>query len=206
MKIIALWNNYDIAAEEAALPATCWLTDSCLLREGRPFYIPDFDDDFRLFPSVALRIDRLGKGIASRFASRYWNEVSVWLSARACTLASQLAAKGLPVDRAVAYDNSLVASPFFALDAGQLAGLSFHVRVNGLSTFQWSAGAMHRQPEHVIEAISGNTTLKTGDIILPGLPAQGIAIAPGDDIEIIIDGPGTSTCPDGTVINHFKIK
>lgn len=188
------------------MPATCWLTDSCLLREGRPFYLPGFDDDFRLFPSVALRIDRLGKGIASRFAPRYWNEVSVWLNARACTLASQLAAKGLPVDRAVAYDNSIVAAPFFPLAAGQVADLSFHINVNGEPACRWSARAMRLQPGEVIEAISSNTTLKTGDIILPGLTPKGIAIAQGDEIEIIIDGPDTLACPTGTVINHFKIK
>lgn len=207
MKIIALWNNYDTENGANSLPALCWLTDSCLLRESRPLYIPEFDSDFRLFPSVALRIDRLGKGIASRFASRYWHEVSAWLSVRACNLASRLIERGLPVDGAMAYDNSMVSAPFFALTASELPGLSFQVRVNGEPKFEWSANRMDKSVEQVIEQVSKNTTLKTGDVILPALPQEGIEIRRGDTVEIVLTGPpdvmGRISEP---IINRFKVK
>ena len=177
MKIIALWNNYserDIAPAQAEPLAVCWLTDSCLLRERRPFYVPGFDTDFRLFPSLAIRIDRLGKGIEPRFVKRYWNEVSLWLNARACNLSAELAAKGLPQANAVSFDCSLVASPFWEMTPVQCMQARFTVSHN---------------------------TLKTGDIFLLGFPEQGVAVKPGDSIQVRLDAPG-----EPKIITEFKIK
>lgn len=204
MKILALWNNYDKAGREAAAgaePAVCWLTDSCLLREGRPFYVPDFDSDFRLFPTLAIRIDRLGKGIEARFARRYWGEASVWLNARACGLSRRLSEAGLPQGGAVAFDNSLILAPFFAMGEGECAAFSCTVSRNGEPQCRWEGSRLAMQPEQTIEALSRHNTLKTGDIILLGFPAEGIVVRPGDTIEI-----RKESAEEPQVLSHFKIK
>ncbi|MCM1005976.1 MAG: fumarylacetoacetate hydrolase family protein [Prevotella sp.] len=205
MKIIALWNNYGMPEAEAtseARPVTVWLSDSCLLREGRPFYVPDWDDDFRLFPSVAIRIDRLGKGIQPRFASRYWNSVSVWVNARACTLAAKLASQGLPLVSAVAFDMSLISAPFFEVIPEEFRNFEFEMSVNSECVCRWRADMLTKDVNEIISAISDNTTLKTGDILLLGFPKEGVKVRPGDRVELqTTNGQG-----EKAVINSFKIK
>lgn len=210
MKVIALWNNYNNGTEKelpAADIALCWLSDSCLLREGRPFYIPDFDDDFRLFPTLAIKIGRLGKSITERFAHRYWSEVSVWINARATGELARLQSKGLPIAGAVAFDNSLIAAPFFSLDARQTASASFSVYRNGEKVCDWQGNCLRLSPEQAISRTSICNTLKTGDIILLGFPVDnGISVAPGDNMEIRWESPDTGSIRRGQVLNSFKIK
>lgn len=205
MKIIALWNNYGTALpenEELTEPAVCWLSDSCLLREGRPFYVPDFDDDFRLFPSLAIRIDRLGKGIGTRFAYRYWNHVSLWLNARACSMSRRLSRAGLPQAAAVAFDCSLVAAPFFEVTPEESSDLAFVVCRNGEPVCRWESTALRMGPDEAVSAMSRHNTLKTGDIILLGFPEQGVAVSPGDRIEVM-----TERAPFAPkALTGFKIK
>ncbi|MCM1319291.1 MAG: fumarylacetoacetate hydrolase family protein [Muribaculaceae bacterium] len=199
MKIIALWNNYAGTASTLR-PATVWLADSCLLREGRPFYVPDWVDDFQLFPSLAIRIDKVGKGIQPRFADRYWSQASAWLNARACKMADTLAKQGLPLDSAVAFDSSLITAPFFDLSPQDAAEFTFRLHVNDRLVSSWSAEDLRKPIQEVIASISFNTTLKTGDILLLGFPGKGIKVAPGDNIIITEDRN-----PD-RVLNHFRIK
>ncbi len=207
MKVIALWNNYrdkDVTGGViAGEPAACWLSDSCLLREGRPFYVPGFDDDFRLFPSLVLRIDRVGKEVAERFAPRYWSEAAFWLNARACTLLRELQGRGLPVATAVAFDNSLVSAPFFPLDAEGVAAFSAAVSVNGSEVCRWSASQLVLDAPRAIAAMSRCNTLKTGDMLMLGFPEPGIKVQPGDTVSVSVMTP--AVCTD-TPYLMFKIK
>lgn len=203
MKIIALWSNYDVPASEpvSAVPAVCWMSDSCLLREGKPFYVPDFDDDFRLFPSLALRIDRLGKGISERFAGRYWSEVSFWLNARACSMSRKLSEAGLPLAAATAFDCSLVSAPFFGVSPDECRELRFSVVRDGEPVASWEASRLRLQPDAAISALSLSNTLKTGDIILLGFTREGVAVRPGQYIETRLETP-----TGFRVLTGFKIK
>lgn len=206
MKIIALWDNYrqsELEPKGTEPLATCWFSDSCLLREGRPYYIPDYEGDYRLFPTVVLRIDRLGKGIQAKYASRYWHEESVWLNARACRAAEALVAKGLPVTSAVAYDNSLIAAPFLPIAQGNGLTEGFDVSVNGKRVCEWRRESLRLDAAEAIERVSYNNTLKTGDILMLGFPPEGIRIEAGDHVEITNTGGGGSA---RQVYNSFKIK
>ena len=64
MKIIGINNNYHT---EEKSPALFLMADSSLLKDGKPFFLPSFDNDFRMYPSVVIKICRLGKNIAKRF-------------------------------------------------------------------------------------------------------------------------------------------
>lgn len=200
MKILAFWNNIEGTSPVIGRPATVWLSDSCLLREGRPFYVPDFDKDIKLFPSAAIRIDKVGKGIQPRFADRYWTHISPWLNARACTLARQLIENGLPVDAAVAFDCSLISAPFFELTPAEAATFCFEIRVNDNAVCTWSCEQLRLTIQQAIAHISYNTTLKTGDIILLGFPGEGVAVSAGDELTICSpDNPNR-------IFNRFRIK
>lgn len=205
MKILSLWDNYSErrprAEGEPAL--ACCLSDSCLLRERRPFYVPDFDDDFRLFPTLAVRISRLGKCIPERFAGRYWGEASVWLNARACTLLGRLQREGLPLSPAVAFDNSLIASPFFSVTAGECAEMRIVVELNGNAVCEWNGQELRMQPDEAISSLSKYMTLKMGDVILMGTPPEGVKISIGDSVGVFRVGPGEGVREE---ITRFNIK
>lgn len=206
MKILALWDNY--SAEPKLINGTmcaCWLTDSCLLRERRPFYLPDFDTDFRLFPSLAIRLKRLGKCIPERFASRYWDEASVWLSIRACGLLRRYQETGMPLAQAVAFDNSVVSSPFFSMTEEECRDLHICVERNGEPVCEWYGNQLAFGPNAVISVLSKNTILKMGDVIMTGTPAEGVSLRRGDVIEVFLSRGGVKTAKKEQV-TRFEIK
>lgn len=69
MKIAAFFHNNPTLARGEA-PSEVW-PDSCMLISHRPLYIPDFEEDFYALPMLALKIGRLGKCVAPKFALRY---------------------------------------------------------------------------------------------------------------------------------------
>lgn len=69
------------------------LQDSTVIRSDNPFFVPDFDTEFRLYPSLAIRIDRLGKSIAPKFAHRYYAQVTLAATVRAENILSELRQK-----------------------------------------------------------------------------------------------------------------
>lgn len=206
MKVIALWNNYGEGAAPASgsmqVPHAVWLSDSCLLREKKPFFVPEFDDDFRLFPTVAIRLSRLGKNIASRFAPRYWHEAAVWINARACGMLARLSDEGLPLDSAVAFDNSLISAPFAEADSESLSVFRFRLLLNDREALIWSASSLALDADRAIEAVSRTATLKTGDVLLLGFDSRGIPVKPGDNIKITVD----TSSEKQEIYTEFRIK
>lgn len=208
MKVIALWDNYDEGAPALfgplKVPHTVWLSDSCLLRERKPFYIPEFDDDFRLFPTVAIKLSRLGKNIPARFASRYWHEASVWINIRACGMMQAARQAGLPIDAAVAYDCSLVSAPFFEMNDEKLRNFSFTLYLNDKEELQWHGSMLKQGADCTIEAVSRTTILKMGDVLLLGFAPQGVRINVGDRVKIIVTQSDSADKPE--VLTEFTIK
>lgn len=205
MKIIALWNNHISESEQAVKHdplAALWLSDSCLLRESRPFYVPEWDDDFRLFPSICVRIDRLGKGIAGRFASRYWSYISLWFNARAMSRMALLQQHGLPLASAAAYDASVVSAPFFPIHGNDIDSFTFRICRNGEEQCVINTRQLRMDVSECIQEISSSTTLKTGDVLMLGFPQDGIKVSPGDCIEVYV----SSAKNKESIFTKFKIK
>lgn len=115
--------------------------DSSLLVNRKPFFIPDWSEDVRVTPCVVLRVSRLGKNVASRFASRYFDAVALGLN----MYAADCAAQGDWV-RAWAFDYSLV--------VGQMMPTEL---LNDYSTII--------SAEEAIERVSQVMTIRQGDMI-----------------------------------------
>lgn len=145
-------------------PVTFWLTESNLLRPGRPFYLPDWDDRFSLRPMLALRIGRVGKGISARFAYRYITQMSLWLIAVGETSRAALSARGLPWSSAIDFDNSAISAPFIDCDYNELSANRYQIEIDG----QKSLLTLHKEndPALMLEKISERNIMRTGDILL----------------------------------------
>lgn len=186
MKIIATDNNYGKINGSYGDP--CWylLTHSCLHRDNKPLYIPDWDDDFRLFPSLAIRIDRLGKSIPERFAHRYWNVWSFGFAMRGMKTLRRLTEAGLPAEAACSFDTGAIISPqWHEAERNAMDTLRFSVSdgINELDV--WKYVSLRLKADALIAFLSSRMTMKTGDIIFLGFPSEGIRLS--RDMKIIVN-------------------
>lgn len=160
------------------------LSDSMLLRTDNPFFVPDFDTEFRAFPALAVRIDRLGKSIAPRFAHRYYAEAAIAATVRATSLLHTLAAQGLPWDRAVSFDKSCFVGNFLPLSQLAAENPQLHCADSSLSL---NCAPLCQQIDNTIAAVSRDNTLKTGDLILLPFPGISFEMIPGTNLKVEFD-------------------
>lgn len=192
MKIFALVNNHPQQCVPGPLAEEplVWdmLPDSCLLRSGNILFLPDLDHRYEAVPALAVKIGRLGKSVAPRFAYRYVAEVTVALHIRDLTRLASLRAANLPWVMAWGFDRTLVTGNFIpAEDLTQLTDITLEVTDNVSHTRVLSSGMIIDLP-HVIEAVSRDNTLKNGDLILPSLAPEGLALQPGQLLSASLGG------------------
>ena len=122
MKIIAVGMNYAAHNKELhhslqlSEPTIFMKADSSLLKDGKPFFIPDFSSEIHYETEIVVKIDRLGKNIAERFAHRYYHEVTVGIDFTARDLQNRQRAQGLPWEISKAFDNSAVVGTFVPVE------------------------------------------------------------------------------------------
>lgn len=178
MKIIAVGMNYALHNEEMRHsselkePAIFMKGDSALLKDGKPFFIPDFSQEVHYETEIVVRIDRLGKNIAQRFAHRYYSELTVGIDFTARDLQHKLRAEGLPWEISKAFDNSAAIGAFIPVEkAGDINRVAFHLDINGVRAQEGNTADMLFKVDEIIAYVSRFFTLKIGDLIYTGTPA-----------------------------------
>ena len=113
MKIICIGRNYtehiaELKNEKPSDPVIFMKADSSILLKKQPFFIPDFSKEIHHEVEVLVKINKLGKYIDQKFAHKYYDEISVGIDFTARDLQSKLKEKGLPWEKAKAFDGSAV--------------------------------------------------------------------------------------------------
>ena len=169
---------------ELTEPTIFMKSDSSLLKDGQPFFIPDFSSEIHYETELVVKIDRLGKNIAERFAHRYYSEVTVGIDFTARDLQRRLREQGLPWEISKAFDNSAVIGTFIPLEeAGNVNQLSFHLDMNGKTVQQGNTADMLFSVDQIIAYVSRFFTLKIGDLIYTGTPVGVGPVSIGDHLE-----------------------
>ena len=169
---------------ELTEPTIFMKSDSSLLKDGKPFFIPDFSSELHYETELVVKIDRLGKNIAERFAHRYYSEVTVGIDFTARDLQRRLREQGLPWEISKAFDNSAVIGTFIPLEeAGNVNQLSFHLNMNGKTVQQGNTADMLFSVDQIIAYVSRFFTLKIGDLIYTGTPVGVGPVSIGDHLE-----------------------
>ena len=169
---------------ELTEPTIFMKSDSSLLKDGKPFFIPDFSSEIHYETELVVKIDRLGKNIAERFAHRYYSEVTVGIDFTARDLQRRLREQGLPWEISKAFDNSAVIGTFIPLEeAGNVNQLSFHLDMNGKTVQQGNTADMLFSVDQIIAYVSRFFTLKIGDLIYTGTPVGVDPVSVGDHLE-----------------------
>lgn len=190
MKIIAVGMNYASHNKELrhslelAEPTIFMKSDSSLLKDGKPFFIPDFTTELHYETEAVIKISRLGKSIAERFAHRYYEDVTVGIDFTARDLQTKLRSQGLPWELSKAFDNSAVIGTFIPLaEAGAINRIPFHLEINGKNVQEGNTADMLFSVDKIIAYVSRFFTLKIGDLIYTGTPAGVGEVRVGDHLQ-----------------------
>ncbi len=195
MKIICIGRNYSEHARELnndipTEPVIFMKPDSALLRNNDPFYIPSFSEDVHYECELVVRINRLGKNIEAKFANRYYDELGLGIDFTARDLQAKLKDKGLPWEKAKAFDRSAVICNDF-IPKTELPGvgnIKFQLKKNGEVVQNGDTSFMLFPIDELISQVSNYFTLKIGDLIYTGTPAGVGPVAIGDRLEGFLEG------------------
>ena len=194
MKIIAIGRNYAEHAKELNnpipdKPVIFLKPDTALLKDNKPFYIPDFSSDIHYELEVVLKICKEGKHISEKFASKYYEEIGLGIDFTARDIQTAHKAKGLPWELAKAFDHSAAVSNFIPkTDIQNLYDLSFELKVNDETRQNGNTKHILFSFERIIAFVSQYITLKKGDLIFTGTPEGVGQVKQGDKLEAWLQG------------------
>ena len=176
MKIICIGRNYakhieELANERPDNPVVFLKPDSAILPNKNPFFIPPFSNDVHYEVEVLIKINKVGKHIASRFAHKYYDEIGLGIDFTARDVQQQCKEKGLPWEKAKAFDGSAVIGNFYNKKDFNLENLSFQLFKNNEIVQDGNTQSMLWKIDELISYVSQYFTLKKGDIIFTGTPA-----------------------------------
>lgn len=189
MKIVCVGRNYanhieELKNERPSEPVVFMKPDSAVLLKQHPFVIPEFSEDVHHEIEIIVKINKVGKYIESKFAHKYYDEISVGIDFTARDLQSKLKEKGLPWEKAKAFDGSAVIGDFVPkTDYVSMENLNFELRNNNETVQKGNSEMMLWKIDELISHVSQFFTLKIGDIIFTGTPAGVAAVKPNDVLE-----------------------
>lgn len=193
MKIICINSNYPEQTLTAghfmpSTPSFFMKPDTALLRNNQALFYPDFTQDLIAEVGLVIRIDRVGRSIAEKFAARYCGAVGIGVDFTARDILKTYQTQGLPWEAAKAFDYSLPLSPKMipAEEFSDLRNIRFTLKANGANVQEGNSGNMIFSVEQIIAYVSKLITLKIGDLIYTGTPSPAYTVAIGDRLQAAI--------------------
>jgi len=186
MKIICVGRNYtehikELENERPDTPVVFMKPDTALLRNGLDFYLPDFSQVIHHEVELVVKVSKVGKHIAQKFAPKYYSQISLGIDFTARDIQSALKEKGLPWELAKAFDNSAYVGQWISVESlGDLNDIHFDLVKNDQKVQVGHSAKMLWKIDELIAYISKYFTLKTGDLIFTGTPAGVSAVRRGD--------------------------
>ena len=194
MKIICIGRNYtdhieELANERPEDPVVFLKPDTSLVLKNQPFFIPPFSDDVHYEVEVLVRINRIGKHIQQKFSHKYYDEIGLGIDFTARDLQAKLKGKGLPWEKAKAFDGAAVVGDWVnKSELPHIDELQFEMTKNGTVVQQSSSALMLWKVDELIAYVSQFFTLKIGDIIFTGTPAGVGPVVENDVLEGSLEG------------------
>ena len=177
MKLICIGRNYtehikELESEKPTDPVVFIKPDTAILLKKQPFFIPDFSDDVHHEVEVLVKINKVGKHIDKKFAHKYYDEIGLGIDFTARDLQSKLKEKGLPWEKAKAFDGAAVIGSWLPVNKIQnVDTIEFSLKKNDEIVQKGNTSHMLWKIDELIEYVSKYFTLKIGDIIFTGTPA-----------------------------------
>ena len=193
MKLICIGRNYtehikELENEKPTDPVVFLKPDTSILLKKQPFFIPDFSNDVHHEVEILVKINKVGKHIDKKFAHKYYNEIGLGIDFTARDLQSQLKSKGLPWEKAKAFDGAAVIGKW--LDKSEFDNvddINFSLHKNETLVQEGNTCLMLWKIDELIEYVSKYFTLKIGDIIFTGTPAGVGRVVANDKLKGFIE-------------------
>jgi len=175
MKIVCVGRNYadhitELGNERPDEPVIFMKPDTAIIKNNEPFYHPDFSNDIHHEVEILVKIKKEAKSVAQEFAHKYYDEIGLGIDFTARDIQTKVKEKGLPWERAKAFNGSAPISEFISKKDFDLNKLNFHLDKNGQTVQEGNTELMLWKIDELISIISSFILLKTGDIIFTGTP------------------------------------
>lgn len=195
MKIICIGRNYAAHAEELSNeipdePVIFLKPETALLPKNHPFFYPLHTEDLHYELELVLRINKVGKHIDPEFAFNYFDEIGLGIDFTARDIQSKCKEKGLPWERAKAFDHSApISRKFISISRlPDINSIKFELKKNGETVQSGDSALMLFPFDKLISEVSKLFTLKIGDLIFTGTPKGVGAVRKGDLLEGFLEG------------------
>lgn len=194
MKIICIGRNYAEHAKELnnaipTEPVFFMKPDTALLKDNEPFYYPAFTNDLHHEIEVVIKINKVGKHIDEQFAHKYYDEIGLGIDFTARDLQAKAKEKGLPWEKAKAFDASAPIGKFVSKSTyNNLSEIGFELKINGQSRQVGNTKDLLFSFDKIIAYVSQFVTLKVGDLIYTGTPEGVGAVNIGDKLQGYMQG------------------
>lgn len=189
MKIFCVGRNYvehakELGNEVPEEPVIFMKPKSALLQSHTPFYYPPFTNELHYEIEIVLHVSKNGKGVSERQASKYYNSLSVGIDFTARDLQAELKKKGLPWEKAKAWDNSAILGSWKEITPQMLEKpMLFTLLKNGETVQQGDTSKMIFSFDQIVSNISNYFSLNIGDLIYTGTPSGVGECVVGDILE-----------------------
>lgn len=197
MKIICIGRNYsehiaELQNEKPEDPVIFIKPDTALLLKKMPFFIPEFSEEVHYEVELLVKINKVGKHIQQKFAHKYYEEIGLGIDFTARDLQNRLKEKGLPWEKAKAFDGAAVVGEKWLKksDLRDLQNVNFRLEKNGEVVQKGNSSHMLWKIDELIEYVSKYFTLKIGDIIFTGTPSGVGPVAIDDRLNGFIEDQG----------------
>src|SRR5690554_3367652 len=195
MKIICIGRNYaehaaELKNEIPAEPVIFLKPETALLPKNHPFIYPDHTADLHYEVELVIRINKLGKHIHKEFAQKYYSEIGIGIDFTARDVQAQAKKKGLPWEKAKAFDHSApIGKRFIPLsEFPDVRAIKFELHKNGERVQSGNSKDMIFDFDSIISNVSKYFTLKIGDLIMTGTPKGVGSCQIGDKLEAFLEG------------------
>jgi 2-keto-4-pentenoate hydratase/2-oxohepta-3-ene-1,7-dioic acid hydratase in catechol pathway len=189
MKIFAIGQNYiehnkELNSKNPTEPVVFMKPDTALLKNNKPFYLPDFSEELHYETELIIKINKIGKNIDAKFAHRYFSEIGLGVDFTARDLQRKLKNEGKPWEISKAFDNSAVIGNFLPAEQfTDIQDIHFHMDLNSNRVQTGHSADMIFPVNELIAYVSRYFTLKIGDILFTGTPVGVGKVAIGDRLE-----------------------
>jgi len=193
MKLICIGRNYtehikELENERPTDPVVFLKPDTSILLKKQPFFIPDFSNDVHHEVEILVKINKVGKHIDKKFAPKYYDEIGLGIDFTARDLQSQLKSKGLPWEKAKAFDGAAVIGKWLnKTEFDNVDDINFSLHKNDTVVQDGNTSLMLWKIDELIEYVSKYFTLKIGDIIFTGTPAGVGRVVANDKLKGFIE-------------------
>ena len=193
MKLICIGRNYtkhieELENEKPTDPVVFLKPDTAILLKKQPFFIPDFSDDVHHEVEILVKINKVGKHINRKFAHKYYDDIGLGIDFTARDLQAKLKEKGLPWEKAKAFDGAAVIGKWLPkTEFSDINNLNFYLKKNDDLVQDGNTSHMLWKVDELIEYVSKYFTLKIGDIIFTGTPAGVGKVVANDNLKGYIE-------------------